>query len=138
MSRILNRNGAEVPFWFDCITDYASIATSAFDPIATYQGGAQTAALLSTMNMYVANGFGVKNATDNSGYIYAITWCQYNDYKIKNQAITPATINLAGITPRQIHLSAGEWCVTPIVKVFADNDGTYPSTVTTINVGRIL
>jgi hypothetical protein len=139
MSRPSNRKGASIPFWFECITDYTSIATADFDPIATYKNGAQTSALLSKMNSYVANGFGVKNATDNAGYIYAITYCQYDDYLFKNPNISPASIDLSGITPRQIDLAGHEWCVTPIVKVFADNaGGGYASTVVTINVGRIL
>jgi hypothetical protein len=138
MARVLNRQGASIPFWFEDILNYVSIATANFDPIATYQASAKTTLLLSTMNEYVANGFGVKNATDNSGYIYAVTWSQYDNYLRTHASITPATIDLSAIVPRQIHLIGGEWCVTPIVKVFAGNDGTYASTVVTINVGRIL
>lgn len=135
---LLDNTGRQIPFWFEDILNYASIATTDFDPIATYQAGSMASADLSKLNMYVKGGFGVKNATDNSGYIYAVTWAQFQTYLNQNKGVLPASWTLAGIVPRQIFLAAGEWCVTPIVKVFKDNDGTYASTVVTINTGRII
>lgn len=137
MSRIMLRSGAAMPLWMEDITDYASIATANFDPLATYQA-TPTSANLSHMYSHLKSGFAVKNATDNSGYIYAITWNQLETYLKANKGLVETSWSYSGIVPRQIHLAAGEWCVTPLAKVFADNDGTYASTVTTINVGRIL
>jgi hypothetical protein len=138
MTRLLTRTGSSLPLWFEDILAYSSIATANVDPIATYQASSMATSDLSTMNEYVAHGFGVKNATDNSGYIYAITFSQFESYLKQNRGILPASWSLSGIVPRQIHLAAGEWCVTPIVKVFKDNDNTYASTVVTVNIGRIL
>jgi hypothetical protein len=135
---LLDNTGRQIPFWFEDILDYASIATTDFDPIATYVGGSKATSDLSKLNKYIKGGFGVKNATDNSGYIYAVTWAQFQDYISTNRGVVPANYTLAGIVPRQIFLASGEWCLTPIVKVFKDNDGTYASTVATINTGRIL
>jgi hypothetical protein len=138
MTRLLTRTGSSLPLWFEDILAYSSIATADVDPIATYQASAKATSDLSTMNEYVAHGFGVKNATDSSGYIYAITFSQFESYLKQNRGILPASWSLTGITPRQIDLAGHEWCVTPIIKVFKDNDGTYPSTITTVNIGRIL
>ena len=136
--RLLTRTGSSLSLWFEDILAYSSIATANVDPIAVYQAGSMATSDLSLMNEYVAHGFGVKNATDTAGYIYAITFSQFESYLKQNRGILPVNYVLTGIVPRQIHLAAGEWCVTPIVKVFKDNDGTYPSTITTVNIGRIL
>lgn len=135
--RLTLRNGGASYVWFEDITDYVSIATANFHPLGVYQA-TPTAATLSHMYTHLKNGFGVKNATDNSGYIYAVTWSQYDAYVKANRGIAETAWDIGNIVPRQIHLLAGEWCVTPIAKVYADNDATYPSTVATINIGRIL
>ena len=137
MTMLTLRGGGRFPFWFEDITDYVSIAAANFHPIGVYQA-TPTSATLSHMYTHVKNGFGVKNATDNNGYIYAVTWSQFQDYIKANRRLAETAWDIGSIIPRQIHLAAGEWCVTPIVKVYADNDATYPSTVVTINIGRIL
>ena len=136
--RVTLSNGAALPLWVDDYLAYQSIATTAYDPIATYQASSKTQSDVDTLWTAIKSGFAVKNVTENSGYIYAITWRQFEDYKKKHKTLTENTWDTSGIVPRQIHLLGGEWAVTPIVKVFKDNDGTYPSTVTTINVARIL
>jgi hypothetical protein len=136
MAMLTLRGGGRFPFWFEDI-EYSSIATTNFDPIAIYQAS-PTSAILSLMTALWENGFGVKNATDSSGYIYAVTWSQFETYIKENRGVLPANWTLAGITPRRIDLLAGEWAVTPIVKVFAANDANFPSSITAINVGRIL
>lgn len=136
--RLLTRTGSSLPLWFEDIPVYQSIATADYDPIATYQASLMDSSDLTLMNSLVAHGFGVKNATEDAGYIYAITLNQYLDYLSENKGIEAVDIDLSGIVPRQIQLMGGEWCVTPIVKVFADDDVTYASTVVTVNIGRIL
>lgn len=133
--RITSSNGSSLPLWFDDITSFTSIATADYSPIATYLAGSMTTADASLMGKFIRNGFGVKNATDTAGYIYAITWRQYQDY-LKTNKENPNVIT--GIVPRKIDLQAGEWCLTPLIKVCADNHATYPSTVTTLNIGTIL
>lgn len=136
--RLLTRAGFGYPLWMEDFLAYQSIATTAYDPIATYQASAKATSDLATLNKHVKGGFSVKNATENSGYIYAVTWSQFEDYLSQNRKLTEANWDLSGIVPRQIFLLGGEWALTPIVKVFKGNDGTYASTVVTINVGRIL
>jgi len=133
--RLLTHGGGEYPLWFNNITDYASIAVADFSPVATYLAGAATSVRLSACNVYIKHGFAVKNATENAGYIWAITWTDYQGYLATNKE-NPLVIT--SITPRQIYLLAGEWCLTPVIKVFAGNDGSgHASTVATINVGTI-
>lgn len=136
--RLLTRNGSSLPLWMDDFLYYGSIATSNYDPIATYQAGAKTSVLNAVLWEAIKGGFAVKNATADAGYIYAITWRQFEDYRLQNKQLTEATWDLSAIVPRQIYLLGGEFALTPIVKVFAGNDATYKSTVATINVGKIL
>ena len=65
MTRLLTRTGANLPLWFDDIPAYSSIATTAYDPLATYQGGSMATKDLSLLNSFISHGFGVCNATDN-------------------------------------------------------------------------
>ena len=131
------RGGGRMIFTYEDITDYVSIAAANFDPLAVYQA-TPTAANLSHMYTHLKNGFGVKNATDTSGVLWAVTWSQFEDYRKANKGIAETAWTWAGIVPREIHLLAGEWCATPIAKVYANNTQGYAGTVTIINVGRIL
>lgn len=115
------RTGARYPLWFEDIPDYVDISAADFSPI-------EDGALEDTeIEVYTKSGFGVKNATEDAGYIYAVTWHQYEANRR----------DLTGIVPRQIYLLGGDWALTPLVKVFAGDDDEYASTVTTINVGTI-
>jgi hypothetical protein len=134
--RLTLRNGGSSYVWFEDI-EYASIATANFDPLAVYQAS-PTDATLSHMWTHLKSGFGIKNATEDAGYVYAITWSQFMDYVDSNRGILPASWTYAAIVPRRLDLAAGEWAVTPIAKVFADNDGSYASSITALNIGRIL
>jgi hypothetical protein len=136
--RLVSRQGGALPIIFEDIVAYAAIGTADYDPIATYKGGSMAEADLSVLGTFINNGFGVQNATATGAYIYAITWSQFDAYKKRNKGLAAASYSLTGITPRQIWIGAGDWAQTPIVKVFAGNDATYKSTVTTICVGRIL
>lgn len=136
--RLLTDSGFSLPLWFKDFLGYQGIATTAYDPIATYQASAKTTTNEATLNVAIKGGFAVKNATENAGVIYAVTLTQFEDYLALNKGITKANWSLTGITPRAIYLAAGEWALTPLVKVYAGNHGAYPSTVVTINVARIL
>jgi hypothetical protein len=136
--RITTRDGFSAPLWLEDYLANMSIATTAYDPIATYQASAKTEANLATMNAAVLGGFVVQNITDTAGYIYAITLNQFKAYESANKGLMPASWDLSGIVPRKITINTYDWAYTQLVKVFADNHGTYPSTVTSIQVGRIL
>ena len=119
MSRATLRNGGAYPFWFEHL-EWATIAAVNYDPITNLAANLR--------GTYSQSGFGVKNATENAGYIYAITWHQY---KANNDTF-------AGIVPIRIDLAGYEWALTPLVKVYGDMDGTYASTVVNIQIGWIL
>lgn len=136
--RVTLRGGAATPFFVEDIIAYQSIATTDYSPIATYQASAKAQTDAQTLWKQIKNGFLVKNATDSAGYIYAITWSQFETYRRQHKGTTEASWSLAGFTPQRIDLGAGEWVATPLVKVYANNTGSYNSTVTAINVGTIL
>jgi hypothetical protein len=113
--------GKPYPLWFDHIIS-TSLAAADFDPIAQFPAGSKL------LGHYTSNGFGLKNATETAGFIRAITLYQY---EMNNKSLT-------GIIPTTINLNGGDWALTPLIKVFAANHATYPSTgMTTINVGWI-
>jgi hypothetical protein len=128
------RTGARTPFFATDITHYVSIATADFSPIED-----QPAALTATQEeLYTKSGFIVSNATDNSGVVYVITWNEFQIHRTQsNRALVTDLQVLALCTPIRIYLASGDWTMTPIVKVYADNNQTTPSTVVTINVGTV-
>jgi hypothetical protein len=137
MANPVLRGGGRYPFWFENITDYYDLSSGNFDPVGDYQASGMTDADESVMWSYVKNGFGVKNATDDSGILKVVTWSDFDAYVKANKDMTAADYVMASITTRTVQLSAGEWCVTPIVKVY-EYDETSVSTILTINIGRIL
>lgn len=113
-------DSGKFPLWFDDIIAF-DISTTDFDPIATEADH--------DIGQYTRNGFGVKNGTETAAFIRAVTLAQY---RANHKSLT-------GIVPRTIYLNGGDWCLTPVVKIFAADDGTYPSTgMTNINVGLII
>lgn len=117
-------DSGKFPLWFDDI-EAASIAAADFDPITTLD----VPATEHEIGRYSRNGFGVKNGTETAAFIRAVTLAQY---RANHNSLT-------GVVPRTIYLNGGDWCLTPVVKVFAANDATYPSTgMTNINVGWII
>jgi len=126
--------GARTPFFADNITFYGSIALANFSPIED-----QPAVFTATQEeVYTKNGFLAMNATDNSGLVYVITWNEFQIHRAQtNHALVADLAVLALCTPVAIYLASGDWTMTPIVKVFADNDQTYPSTVVTLNIGTV-
>lgn len=113
------------PLWFDDI-EAVSIASADFNPITDLGAVPATE---HQVGRYIRNGFGVRNGSETAAFIRAITLAQY---RANNKS-------LVGIVPRTIYLNGGDWCLTPVVKVFAANSGTYPSTgMTNVNIGLII
>jgi hypothetical protein len=135
--RILTGEGFSLPLWLDDYLAFQSIATTAYDPIATYQASSKTTYDEATMNIAIRGGFAVQNATDTAGFIWAVTLRQFEDYLKTHKDTLPSAWSLAAIVPRKIYLAGSDWAFAPLIKVYAGNHGTYPSSVTTIVVGRI-
>jgi hypothetical protein len=121
-------NGVSMPLWFADILDPAvdlsgtwAIATEDIDPITSSSFTA------SEKDLLISNGFAVCNVADAAGIVYAVTYFQY----MKNK------YSLTGLIPRKIALAAGDWCLTPVVKIFAGNHASYATTVTALNIGVI-
>ena len=126
MGRILTRNGAEYPFWGEHM-EYHAIGVADFDPTN------DVTIIARDKPNYLKNGFMVKNASTNIGHIFAITFHQYE----ANQRQLVNWITGVALVPVRIDLDGYDWVLTPLVKVFAGNDATYPSTVMYITVGWI-
>lgn len=72
----------------------------------------------SEIGRYTDKGFLVRAGADGNAYV--ITWRQY----VNNDK------SLTGLIPRgPIPMSANQWLETRIIKVYAKEDGTYPSTI---------
>ena len=128
------RTGARVPFFSSDITHYHALATTDFSPIED-AGGTFSA---TQTDVFIKNGFIVFNATDTAGLVYVVTWEEFQTHRQQsNKSLVTDTAVLALCTPVAVYVPSGSAAFTPVVKVFADNDGTYTSTVTHINIGTI-
>lgn len=121
-----NRRGREISFFVDDFT-YEDIRTANFDPITTLRDGKNVATDMndSRLGTYKTGGFLVRPDTD--GALYGITLDSY----LKNKS------SLTGLTPQKFLGLASTWIECPFVKIYALNDGTYPSTSSYINVALI-
>ena len=123
---LTSRRGREIPFFVSDFT-YEDIRTANFDPITTERDGRNVATDMnaSRLGEYKKGGFIVRPDTD--GVIYMITLDGY----LKNKS------SLTGLTPQAFLGAANSWIECPVVKVYAKNDGTYPSTSDYINVALV-
>jgi len=133
---LTNRNGREIPFF---VADYTreDIRTANFDPITTLRDGRNVATDMnaSRLGTYEAAGFLVR--PDTAGVLYCITWDQYKRALHAGQTYAQRLVVLAALVPQPFIGAAGAWVECAVVKVFAKNDGTYPSASDYINVGLI-
>ena len=120
---LIDNRGRQIPFFVNSFT-YEHIATANFDPITL---GTDVTGTLndSGIGKYSRNGFLVRPDTD--GALYGITYDQY----IRNHK------SLSGLTPQKFLGLANTWIECPFVKVYAANDGTYPSASAYINVAPL-
>jgi len=128
------RTNARTPFFVTNITHYIVLGTGDFSPIDNLP-----AALTDTEEeVYIKNGFLAKNATDDNGYLWCVTWEEYQTHRTQQNIdlVTNAQV-LALCTPIQIYLESGEWTGTPIVKVYSTADKDYWSGLSHVNIGTI-
>jgi len=128
------RTGARTPFFVSDITYYFTLGTGDFSPIEDVP-----AVLTETQEeLYIKNGFIVSNATDTAGYVWCITWHEFQLHRLESNRdlVTNAQV-LALCTPIQIYIASGYWTMTPIVKVYSTGDKQYTSEPAYINIGII-
>jgi hypothetical protein len=128
------RTGARTPFFASDIILYQNLALSNVSPIenqpAVYSDSEE--------DMFIKNGFLIANATDTAGLAYVVTWEQFQIVRTRqNRALVTNAQVLALCVPIAVYLASGDWCMTPIVKVFATTNQTYPTTVAYVNVGTV-
>jgi hypothetical protein len=127
------RTGARTPFFATNISNYHSLA-AIFSPI----DNSPAAYSDSEEEVYIKNGFLIKNATANAGLAYVVTWETFEAAwsRVNHHLVTKATV-LATINPVAVYLTSGQWLECPVVKVHATSDQAFPTTITYINVGTI-
>ena len=130
------RTGARTPFFATDIVDYHSMATH-YSPIDDLPG-VPTLAELSAYEVFLKSGFLAANATDTAGLAYVVTWNEFQLHRQEaNRDLVADVTVLALCAPVAIYLASGDWTMTPIVKIFATENQTYPTTVTYVNIGTI-
>jgi len=113
------RTGARTPFFCTDITYYHNLAVSSFSPIEDIPDVFTD----TEEDVYIKSGFLAANATDTAGVIYVITWNEYQIQRAQNNRtlVTNEQV-LALCNGMQIYLAAGDWTMTPLVKVFGLED----------------
>ena len=130
------RTGARTPFFATDIVDYHNMATH-YSPIDDLPA-IPTLAELSAYEVFLKSGFLAANATDTAGLIYVVTWNEFQTHRQQSNInlVTDVQV-LALCAPVAIYLASGDWTMTPIVKIFATDNQTYPTVVTYVNIGTI-
>jgi len=128
------RTNVRTPFFVTNITYYFTLGTGNFSPIDDVPDTFTD----SEEEVYIKSGFLAKNATDDSGYLWCVTWEEYQIHRTQQNIDLVTNVQvLALCTPIQIYLSSGEWTGTPIVKVYSTGDKDYTSELAYINIGTI-
>jgi hypothetical protein len=116
MGVLIDSEGRNVPlFVVDYV--YVSIATEDFSPTEDASLSAEE------IGLFEAKGFLVRPNAD--GDMYGITLYRYKNNKN----------SLTGLTPKRYLGAQNQWIECRFIKVYASNNGTYPSTATAINYG---
>ena len=126
MTVLTTQRGVNQPLLFREVLA-ASIATADYDPIAT-----AAASRTKDQKGAIDRGFCVRGNASGNVLIYAIT---HNAYIQNNKALTTASGGKADLIPVVFYAIGNVWELTPLIKVYANDDGTYPSGCTLINVG---
>jgi hypothetical protein len=123
---IIDNRGRNVPFFVENFT-LENITNDDFDPITTLTDSAHAPGTLtaSQVGQYTQGGFLVRPNAD--GYVYGITWRQWID---NGKSLT-------GLAPQGFLGLASTWVEVPYVKIYAADDGAYPTDATSINVAPI-
>ena len=121
---MIDNRGRQIPFFVNSFT-YEHIATANFDPITAATDTYGNALNASQIGSYSRNGFLVRPDTD--GAFYGITYDQY----VRNHK------SLSGLIPQKFLGLANTWIECPFIKIYAANDGTYPSVAAYCNVAPL-
>jgi hypothetical protein len=127
------RTGARTPFYATNCTYYFVLGTGNFSPIDDVPD-----VLIDTEeDVYIKNGFLASNATDDSGYLWVVTWDEFQTHRQSNRSLVSNAQALALCTPIRIYIPSGSFTPTPIVKVYSTGDKDYTSELSHINVWQI-
>ena len=128
------QSGVRAPFFATDCTHYFTLGTGNFDPINDLPN-----ALTATQeDVYIKNGFLASNATDTAGYIWCVTWNEYQMHRLRsNKTLLTNVQILALCTPMQIYLTSGGFTMTPIVMVYSTGDAQYTSEPAYLNIWTI-
>ena len=128
MAHLVDYRGVNQPLMVREVI-YQSIASADVDPIAT-----APASRTSAQKGMIDRGFVIRGNESGAYNLYAITW---NAYEQNNKALTTATGGKADLVPVLLFATGGVWELTPLIKVYAQDDGTYPTGCPNVNIGLL-
>lgn len=128
MANLVDQRGVNQPLMFREVLA-VNIATSDYDPLAT-----AAASRTREQKGAIDRGFCVKGNASGNIVIYAITW---NAYFQNGKALTIASGGKEDLVPVALYTIGNVWEMTPLIKVYANDDGTYPSGCTLMNIGLL-
>lgn len=121
MTQLTNYRGVNQPLMFREVL-YQSIATADVDPLATAEASRTPA-----QKGMIDRGFCIRGNASGAYNLYGITW---NAYYQNGKSLT-------GLTPVLLLATGASWELTPLIKVYAEDDGTYPTTCSAVNIGLL-
>lgn len=109
------RTGVRTPFFCTDITFYLDLLSGSFSPIEDIP----VVFTETEEEVYIKSGFLASNAGDYAGFIYVVTWNEYQIHRTQNNRalVTNAQV-LALCNAMAVFLESGKWTATPLVKVF--------------------
>lgn len=126
MAILTTQRGVNQPLMFrDIIAQ--SIATTDVDPIATTE-----ASRTSRQKSMIDHGFCIRGNASGNVTIYGITWHSYNE---NGKFLTITAGGKADLAPIALYTVGNTWELVPLIKVYANNDNSYASGCTAVNIG---
>ena len=111
------RTGARVPFLATDCTYYFMLGAGNFSPIDDVPD-VMTA---TQEDVYIKNGFLISNATDTAGFVWVVTWEEYQAQRQRaNRTLVTNAQVLALCNAVEVYLESGGFIDTPIVMVYSE------------------
>jgi len=128
MANLTDQRGVNQPLMFREIIQ-ASIATTDYDPLAV-----AAASRTSAQKGAIDRGFCVRPNASGNVIVRAITW---NAYLQNGKQLTIAAGGKADLVPTTLYAIGNVWEMIPLIKIYANDDGSYASGCTLVNIGLL-
>jgi len=129
MSRVItNQSGHNIGFELEDVFA-VSIESADYDPLAV-AAASRTVKDKSAID----KGFFIRPSASGNVTMYGITHKQYRD---NGNALTIEAGGTADLVPEALYCVGNQWELVRLIKVYANDDDSYASGATTINVGLL-